>query len=443
MSDRVWGVGENSMRRRIETDLLAWKEKSDDQRMPLLLNGARQVGKTYILRTFGAEHFKNVAYVNLEANQAAASIFAEDLSPQHLIRYLESTIGEKILPGKTLLFLDEVQSCERALTSLKYFCEDAPKIHVAAAGSLLGVAVNREKYSFPVGKVETLALYPLDFEEYLWARGRESLAEEIRSHCETLESLPEGLHKVAQELYREYLVVGGMPACVNAFAREKSFLDAASAQTQIVNASVADMAKYATASESVKIRACYQSIPAQLAKENRKFQYKVVRKGGSAALFGESIEWLTLAGLVLKCQKISHAYVPVSVHMELSSFKLYMGDVGLLMQQSGIPQQLILSGIENQFLGAVAENYVAQQLAARGHALVYWESDSTAEVDFVMQRDMDIVGIEVKSGLNTRSRSLNVFSSKYNPAYNIRLSLKNFGQTGSLRSIPLYAAFCL
>ena len=443
MSDRVWGVGENSMRRRIETDLLAWKEKSDDQRMPLLLNGARQVGKTYILRAFGAEHFENVAYVNLEANQAAASIFAEDLSPQHLIRYLESAIGEKIRPGKTLLFLDEIQSCERALTSLKYFCEEAPQFHVAAAGSLLGVAVNREKYSFPVGKVETLALYPLDFEEYLWARGRESLADEIRSHCETLESLPEGLHKVAQELYREYLVVGGMPACVNAFAQEKSFLDAASAQTQIVNASVADMAKYATASESVKIRACYQSIPAQLAKENRKFQYKVVRKGGSAALFGESIEWLTLAGLVLKCQKISHAYVPVSVHMELSSFKLYMGDVGLLMQQSGIPQQLILSGIENHFLGAVAENYVAQQLAARGHALFYWESDSTAEVDFVMQRDMDIVGIEVKSGLNTRSRSLNVFSGKYNPAYNIRLSLKNFGQTGNLRSMPLYAAFCL
>lgn len=431
------------MRRRIETDLLAWKEKSDDQRMPLLLNGARQVGKTYILRAFGAEHFENVAYVNLEANQAAASIFAEDLSPQHLIRYLESAIGEKIRPGKTLLFLDEIQSCERALTSLKYFCEEAPQFHVAAAGSLLGVAVNREKYSFPVGKVETLALYPLDFEEYLWARGRESLADEIRSHCETLESLPEGLHKVAQELYREYLVVGGMPACVNAFVREKSFLDAASAQTQIVNASVADMAKYATASESVKIRACYQSIPAQLAKENRKFQYKVVRKGGSAALFGESIEWLTLAGLVLKCQKISHAYVPVSVHMELSSFKLYMGDVGLLMQQSGIPQQLILSGIENQFLGAVAENYVAQQLAARGHALFYWESDSTAEVDFVMQRDMDIVGIEVKSGLNTRSRSLNVFSGKYSPAYTIRLSQKNFGQTGNLRSIPLYAAFCL
>ena len=430
------------MRRRIETELLAWKEKSDDQRMPLLLNGARQVGKTYILRAFGAEHFENVAYVNLEANQAAASIFAEDLSPQHLIRYLESAIGEKIRPGKTLLFLDEIQSCERALTSLKYFCEEAPQFHVAAAGSLLGVAVNREKYSFPVGKVKTLALYPLDFEEYLWARGRESLADEIRSHCETLESLPEGLHKVAQELYREYLVVGGMPACVNAFAREKSFLDAASAQTQIVNASVADMAKYATASESVKIRACYQSIPAQLAKENRKFQYKVVRKGGSAALFGESIEWLTLAGLVLKCQKISHAYVPVSVHMELSSFKL-LGDVGLLMQQSGIPQQLILSGIENQFLGAVAENYVAQQLAARGHALFYWESDSTAEVDFVMQRDMDIVGIEVKSGLNTRSRSLNVFSGKYNPAYNIRLSLKNFGQTGNLRSMPLYAAFCL
>ncbi len=431
------------MRRRIETELLAWKEKSDEQRMPLLLNGARQVGKTWILRTFGAAHFENVAYVNLEANKAAASIFAEDLSPRHLVGYLESAIGERILPGKTLLVLDEIQSCERALTSLKYFCEEGQQYHVAAASSLLGVAMNRERYSVPVGKVETLALYPLDFEEYLWTRGRESLAQEIRSACDRLEPLPEGLHRLAVELYREYLVVGGMPACVNTLVREGSFLDVANVQAQILATLVADMAKYATASESVKIRACYQSIPAQLAKENRKFQYKVVRKGGSAAIFGESIEWLTLAGLVLKCQKVSQAWVPVSVHADLSSFKLYMGDTGLLLQLSGMPQQLVLSGLENQFQGALAENYVAQQLAAHGHALFYWASDNTAEVDFVLQKGTDMVAVEVKSGLNTRSRSLNVFSGKYHPAYAVRLSLKNFGHADNLRSIPLYAAFCL
>ena len=258
-----------------------------------------------------------------------------------------------------------------------------------------------------------------------------------------MEPLPDGLHQQAVDLYREYLIVGGMPACVKTFLQEKSFLDVRLVQGQIVDNYVADMAKYASASESVKIRACYQSIPAQLAKENRKFQYKVVQKGGSSAVFGASIEWLNLAGVVLKCQKISHAYEPISVYMELASFKLYMGDVGLLTLKSGIAQQTILSDLENQFLGALAENYVAQQLTAKDYPLFYWESNGSAELDFVLQKGCEIIGVEVKSGINVRSRSLNVFSGKYVPAYNIRFSLKNFGQVDNLRSVPLYAAFCI
>ncbi len=383
------------VRRKVEARLLKWKSKKAE-RMPLLINGARQVGKTYILRDFGNRFFKNTVYVNLETNLSVASYFGDNISPEKLLRYLESYAGQKIIPGETLVILDEIQSCERALTSLKYFCEETPEYHIAAAGSLLGMAINREHYSFPVGKVETLTLYPFDFEEYLWARGKEFLSGEMQNAYESMEPLPEALHREAVELCREYLIVGGMPASIAAFIKYGSFLDVPSLQSGIVDSYIADMAKYASLSESVKIRACYNSIPAQLAKDNRKFQYKVVQKGGSATLFGASIEWLNLAGVVLKCRRISHAYEPLSVYEDFSAFKLYMGDVGLLVMKSGLSQQTILSGEGNTFMGAVAENYVAQQLAAKGYDLYYWESKNTAELDFVLQRDGEIIGVEVK-----------------------------------------------
>ena len=277
------------MRRKIEQKLIAWKNKGS-ARMPLLLNGARQVGKTYILREFGTKEFKNVVYINLETNLTVASYFSDNIAPEKIIRYLEASANEKIIPGETLIILDEIQSCERALTALKYFCEETPEYHIAAAGSLLGVAINRQHYFFPVGKVETLTLYPLDFEEFLWAREKEFLCDEIRQAYETMEPLPDALHQEATELYREYLLIGGMPACINAFLRTGSFLDVPLVQNEILDNYIADMAKYASNTDSVKIRACYNSIPAQLAKENKKFQYKVVQRGGSAALFGASLE---------------------------------------------------------------------------------------------------------------------------------------------------------
>ena len=341
------------------------------------------------------------------------------------------------------MILDEIQSCERALTSLKYFCEETPEYHIVAAGSLLGVAINRQRYSFPVGKVETITLYPLDFEEFLWARGKEFLCEEIHGAYGVMEPLPEALHQEAIELYREYLLIGGMPACLNAFLSSGSFLDVPLVQNEILDNYIADMAKYASNTDSVKIRACYNSIPAQLAKDNKKFQYKVVQKGGSAALFGASIEWLNLAGVVLKCQRISQAYEPIAVYADLSAFKLYMGDVGLLTMKSGISQQTVLSGEGNTFMGAVTENYVAQQLVAKGYDLYYWESGSTAELDFVLQKDNQIIGIEVKKGEHVRSRSLGVFASSYKSAYAVRLSIKNFGEKDGLKAVPLYAAFCV
>lgn len=430
------------MERKIEEQLYSWKNKGKD-RKPLILNGARQVGKTYILREFGAKEFKNVVYVNLESDITTAAYFEDTISPEKLIRYLEVSTGEKIVPGDTLIIFDEIQSCERAITALKYFCEEVPEFHVAAAGSLLGVAINRQKYSFPVGKVETLTLYPFDFEEYLWARGKELLADEIRNAYNTMERLIEPLHREAIELYKEYLLVGGMPACIKMFCDSNSFLDVSIIQTEILDNYVADMAKYADNSDSVKIRACYNSIPSQLAKDNKKFQYKVVQKGGTATIFGTSIEWLNLAGIVLKCQRVNEAYEPISVYAELSAFKLYMADVGLLTMKAGISKQTILSGEGNIFMGAVTENYVAQQLAAKGYNLYYWESNYSAELDFVMQKENQIIGIEVKKGEHVRSRSLSVFTETYKPAYSIRFSMKNFGETNGIKSVPLYAVFCV
>lgn len=430
------------MKRNIEQKLIEWKNKKD--RKPLIINGARQVGKTYILREFGAQHYKNVVYVNLETNISVANYFDGDISPERLIRYLEVYAGEAIIPESTLIIFDEIQSCERALTALKYFCEETPEYHIAAAGSLLGVAIHRERYSFPVGKVDTITLHPFTFEEFLWACGETMLCEEIRLHYEQLEPMPEALHQKAIDLYRYYLLTGGMPAVVNEFVQSKRLIGVSDIQNKILSDYLADMAKYASNSESVKIRACYNSIPAQLAKENKKFQYKVVQKGGSSTIFGASIDWLNFAGVVLKCQRIEQAFEPVSVYADLSSFKLYMGDTGLLVMKSGISQQTVLSGESNLFMGAVCENYVAQALNANGYQLYYWTSEHIAELDFVIQKGNEIIGIEVKKAQHVKSKSLFEFIKKYKPAYSIRLSEKNFGVAdNNVRIVPLYAAFCI
>lgn len=411
--------------------------------MPLIVNGARQVGKSYILQEFGRREFENFIIVNLEVDKALVEKFEADLSPAAIIQYLESARSERIIPGRTLIILDEIQACERALTSLKYFCEQTPEYHIIGAGSLLGVAVNRKKYSFPVGKVDEMTLFPMDFEEFLWAMGRGNFAELIRRHYDSDEALD--VHAAAVEFYNHYLIVGGMPAAVREFTETNSFVAVADIQNRILNEYIADMAKYAEPATSVKIRACFESIPAQLAKENRKFQYSVVQRGGSATLFGESIEWLRYAGVVLRCRKTTQGLLPVKVYVDLSDFKLYMSDVGMLVMQSGIGAQAILSpqGIEIPFMGAVAENYVAQAFSANRIPLLYWKNDNTAEVDFVIQKGMDVVPVEVKAGTRVRSKSMNIFMSKYKCAYGIRLSKKNFGFENNIKSVPLYAAFCI
>ena len=427
------------MKRKIYDELVKWKNKSG--RMPLIVNGARQVGKSYILQKFGKQEFDNYIIVNLETDKALVEKFEENIAPIPIIQYLESAHSQRIIPEKTLIVFDEVQACERALTSLKYFCEQTPEYHVVAAGSLLGVAINREKYSFPVGKVNEITLFPMDFEEFLWAMDRKNSSQLIREHYET--NAPLSIHSIVIDLYNKYLIVGGMPAAVKEFITANSFMAVADIQNRILNEYIADMSKYADPSTSIKIRACYESIPAQLAKENHKFQYSVVQKGGSITLFGESIEWLKYAGVVLKCQKITQGNMPVKVYVDLSDFKLYMSDVGMLAMQSGIVSQAILSPLEtnNTFIGSIVENYVAQAFAANQIPLLYWKNDNTAEVDFVIQKGVDVIPVEVKSGVRVRSKSLGIFMERYKCPYGIRLSKKNFGFENGIKSIPLYAAF--
>ncbi|MFH0994169.1 MAG: ATP-binding protein [Pseudomonadota bacterium] len=430
------------MQRKLMEKLVAWKGRPGH--MPLVVYGARQVGKTYLLDRFGKERFEDVVYVNFETDESLASTFSENIDPARLLNMLDVYFRTRIIPGKTLIVLDEIQACERALTSLKYFCEKAPEYDVVAAGSLLGVSVNRERHSFPVGKVELLTLHSLDFEEFLLALEEERLIAAIREAVETDTPLPELLHGRALEHYRTFLVVGGMPGVVNAYLREGRIMDARSTQHLILNSYVADMSKYATHAETTRIMACFDSIPAQLGKENRKFQYKVVRKGGSATLFGASIDWLAAAGIVVKCDKIEHGFMPPEAHRDLSSFKLYMSDAGLLTAKSGvIPMTLLSEREENTFAGAIAENFIAQNLQARGYRLYYWASNGQAEVDFLIQRGDALIPIEVKSGHHTRSRSLSVYREKYKPAYSIRLSTKQFGFENKIKSVPLYAVFCL
>ena len=431
------------MKRKILNFLIDWKNSND--RKPLILNGARQVGKTYILEEFGNKYFQNVIYLNMEIESALCNFLENELSPKKIIQFIESVKLQEIIPQKTLIFFDEIQACEKALTSLKYFCEQAPEYYVVSAGSLLGVAINREKYSFPVGKVNELCMYPLDFEEFLWALGYNKLSEEIKNHYTNNETMPQALHNTALEIFQKYFIVGGMPAAVNAYIKTNSFLKVQTIQNEINNELIVYMTKYVNATTGTKIRACYDSIPVQLAKENTKFQYKVVQRGGTATIFGEAIEWLNLANIALKCQRLEHGFVPINAYMDLINFKLYMGDIGILTLRSEIPLQIILSSIEtdNTFLGAMTENYVAQCFKSKKYRLAYWQSEGKAEVDFVLQIDGKVVPIEVKKGRRSRSKSLSVFMEKYKLEYAIRISKKNFGFENNIKSVPLYAVFCI
>lgn len=431
------------MYRKIMSFLEAWKESR--QRKPLILQGARQVGKTYSLLEFGRKYYENVAYFNFETNPKLNETFEENVSPEYLIPILSHIAGQTIVREKTLILFDEVQLCERALTSLKYFCEDAPDYHIIVAGSLLGVAVNRTKFSFPVGKVDMKTLYPMDMEEFMFAMGEEALAEQIRICFDTDTPMPSALHDTAMRLYRQYLVVGGMPECVLQFADTKDYILVRHTQDTILAGYLNDMSKYNNLNEIKKTRLTYDNITVQLSKKNTRFQYKLVKKGGRASEFENAIEWLCLSGIVSQVYKVEQIKKPLENYRDIDAFKIYVSDLGLLCAKKDLMVNDILYMVEelNDFKGGMAENYVNVQLTTGGYHTYYWESERGAEVDFVIQRDGKLIPIEVKSADNTKAKSLKVYMETYKPEYAIKLSAKNFSFQDGKKTVPLYAAFCI
>ena len=431
------------MYRKITDYLENWRKSPN--RKPLILQGARQVGKTYALLDFGKKCYENVAYFNFETNPKLIETFSENISPSYLIPILSHISGQTIVTEKTLIIFDEVQLCERALTSLKYFYEQAPEYHIVVAGSLLGVAVNRKQFSFPVGKVDVKTLYPMDMEEFMLAMGKDMLVNEIKNHFADNTPMPSAYHDAAMTIYRQYLVVGGMPECVMQFSQTNDYLLTRHIQDTILLGYLDDMSKYNTTNEIKKTRLTYDNITVQLSKKNTRFQYKLIKKGGRASEFENAIEWLTLSGIVSQVYKVEQIKKPLENYRDIDSFKIYVSDLGLLCAKKDLAANDVLYMSEdiNDFKGGMAENYVDLQLTINGYRPYYWESERGAEVDFIIQREGNLIPIEVKSADNTKAKSLKIYMDAYKPEYAIKLSAKNFAFEDNKKTIPLYAAFCI
>lgn len=424
-------------------DLVAWKNSRN--RKPLLIYGARQTGKTYLVKEFGKRYFKDIIYVNFETNDIVSKLINENITPEFIIKNLEIAFGRVIDKDNTLIFFDEIQKNTRALTSLKYFCEEASEYHIIGAGSLLGVHINKKDFSFPVGKVDFLTLYPLSFEEFLINTNNSLLVDNIRECFKLNQAMPSVVHDKALELYYDYLSIGGMPEVVKEYINTNSIINAIDYQKDIIESYKNDITKYCDSSSAPKILATFDSIPNQLAKDNKKFQYKFIQKGGTSTIFGDSINWLVNAGIVNKCNKTKIG-IPLKMYEEIDSFKLYMNDVGLLTNLSEFPIYLIQNreAVNETMIGMLTENYVASTLKYNHLNLNYWKNDYESEVDFILQSEKGlIVPVEVKTSNHTKSRSLNNYINEYNPKYAIRISTKNFGFKDNIKSIPLYAVFCI
>jgi predicted AAA+ superfamily ATPase len=414
--------------------LSLWKD--NPKKKPLIVKGVRQCGKTWLLREFGERYYRDVAYFNFEGNDALQARFDGDLDVRRIIAELGILRQKLIAPQTTLIILDEIQFCNRALTALKYFCENAPEYHIVSAGSLLGVALSKP-LSFPVGKVDFLTLYPMNFYEFLTANGERLL-------CEYLEELPAG-RRVSElfadklEAYlRTYYITGGMPEAVSVWLESQDIEKLEETQQKILDSYELDFAKHAPSKDFPKLTAIWRSIPEQLAKENTKFIFSQVRKGLRAKDLEDALEWLLNAGLAYKAAKIEKPFLPLSSYADQSCFKLYMADVGLLRRMSRLPAAALLekSHVFREFRGALTENYVLCELVSLydGDTPFYWKSGNSAEVDFVIQNGMDIVPIEVKAERNERARSLAEYRKKYEPRISLTVSMNNAGRNHA----PLY-----
>ena len=424
------------MERSIYSSLKKWKDSPT--RKPLILQGAGQVGKTYILKEFGAREYSEVVYINCDDNNDMQNMFV-DYDVDRIIRSLSAISGVSIKPSTTLLILDEIQEVERGLASLKYFCEKAPEYHVAVAGSLLGITLH-EGTSFPVGKVDMLYMYPMDFEEFLLAMGKEQLVELLRSNSWTALTPLRGM---LTELLRQYYFVGGMPEAVKAYVERGDIWEVRSIHSKIIDAYRNDMSKHAPKQQVQRINMVWNSIPSQLARDNKKFIYGALRKGARANDFEIAIQWLVDSGLVHKVHRISKPVVPLKFYEDMSSFKLFLLDCGLLGALSETPPEQILIGdnVFEEYKGAFTENYVLQQLKSLPRTFVYYYSNdnSTLEIDFVVQHDAHIIPIEVKAEENLRAKSLRQFVTDNPGLHGVRFSMSDYREQDWLTNVPLWA----
>ncbi|MCL2605597.1 MAG: ATP-binding protein [Defluviitaleaceae bacterium] len=430
------------MKRLLMDDLVKWKNKKN--RLPLILKGARQVGKTWLLNEFGKTAFDDVLYINFENAPGLKESFDGDISSQRIIDLLGALHGKRVKPQKTLLIFDEVQEIPRALTALKYFAETAPEYAICCAGSLLGVALHSGT-SFPVGKVDFLALQPFNFEEFLLANGEEALIEFVRS--DGIRKIPKAVTDKLTDYLKLYFVIGGMPAAVASWIDTRDFSEVERRQLGMLETYENDFSKHAPKNIVPKLRYLWSSVPSQLAKENKKFIYGLVREGARARDYEEAMLWLLDSGLLRKVGRVTKAAVPLKAYEDLKAFKLYHLDVGLLRVMSELSPNAILDGIKvfEEFKGALTEQYVLSELAGKDFIrnIYYWTSEATAEVDFIFADNKDIYPVEVKAGENLQARSLRVYRERYSPKLAIRASLSDLRLEEGLLNIPLFALFNL
>lgn len=418
----------------------------NNEKNPLMVIGARQIGKTYIIDKFCTECKLEYLYFNLEKDLWLYNIFEETIDPKEILTKLEFKLEKKFDLSNLILFFDEVQVSERFITSLKYFAEYESPIKIICAGSLLGVKINRFTSSFPVGKVIQETMYPMNFKEFLVALGKEFLIDEIEKSYKNKEMLDIILHEKANDLYKKYLCIGGMPAIVQNFINngQEIFNVNKKILQNIINAYIADMSKYTLGySESIKIEKVYKNIGIQLAQENKIFSYKLIEDSASKRNYEMPINWLLSSNLVYICNLVKIPQIPLNIYKDEKCFKLYLSDIGLLNELVGLKYSEIMLDGDYMFKGALTENYVANELVNKNLDLFFWKSDATAEVDFLLQFKKGIVPCEVKSSTNNRSKSLNLFFNTYKPYQKIRISQNNFGFTNDTLSVPLYAVFAL
>lgn len=435
------------MKRKIYNDLLNWSQNKAN-RKPLMILGVRQCGKTYIIDKFCKENYKNYIYINLLEDNKIVELYNSNYSSHEKYQRLKMILQYDIEEENTVLFIDEIQECENLISELKYFCEVHNNINIICAGSLLGIKIKNMSSPFPVGKVKTLHLYPMDFEEFLWALNKYELINQIKICYKTNKIIGNPLHDILIELYKTYLISGGMPESISNIV--KINLDYIKYDTTIISdikeQYLADMSKHVKSeAETLKIKKVYNSLANQLSNPSNKFQYSKVDKKTSARDYETSLEWLINSDLVLKSYVIKKPEIPLEGFKDDEVFKLYLSDVGILVNMLNIPIRNIILNDIGLYKGVVTENYVATELVKNNIHLYYWQSNNTAEVDFVVQLNGKIVPIEVKSSDNTQSKSLRVYMEKYNPEYAIRLSTKDFAYNPEtkIKSVPLYAVFCI